>query len=96
MGEYTVEVEGINSLQNIQLAIAGEEATGAEFIRSTLSRHESKFTNLVTFNDLEPGQRPQSELVLIKQGQQAPSGKNQVWSGVLLVSGSNESIIAYR
>jgi hypothetical protein len=96
MAEYIVEVEGSNSLQNIELAIAGEEATGAEFLRSSISYHEHVITNLVTFNDLPPGQRPQTRLALVKPGDPSPSGKTSIWAGVMLVSGSNMEVGAYR
>ncbi len=96
MANYSVEIKGNNSLSNIALAIAGEEATGAEFVRSSISFHESEITNLATFNDLPPGQRPQTPLVLVKQGDPAPVGKPAVWAGVMLVSGANMAITAYR
>jgi hypothetical protein len=96
MAEYIVEIEGSNSLQNIEQAIAGEEATGAEFLRSNISYHEHAITNLVTFNDLPPGQRPQTPLVLVKQGDAPPSGKVSIWAGVMLVSGTNTAVDAYR
>ncbi len=96
MAEYIVEVEGTNSLNDIELAIQGEEATGAEFARSGISYHEHAITNLVTFNDLPPGQRPKTRLKLVKQGDPAPQGLTFVWAGVMLVAGSNQAVAAYR
>ena len=96
MSEYITEVSGTNSLENIQLAIAGEEATGAEFIYSRISLHEGTITNLVTFKDLPPGERPSSRLRFIKQGEVPPDGKTSVWEGVMLVAGTNEALVAYR
>ena len=95
MAEYIVEIEGSNSLQDIELAIAGEEATGSEFLRSSISYHGHTITNLVTFNDLPPGQRPRIHPVLIKQGDPPPSGKTSIWAGVMVVSGSNMAVAAY-
>ena len=96
MSEYIVEIPGSNSLQDIERAIAGEEATGAEFQSSNVSFYENVITNLVTFKDLPPGQRPQSSLVLIKQGAPIPSGKTHIWGGVMLVTGSNTAVASYR
>lgn len=96
MAEYIVEVEGSNSLKDVELAIAGEESTGAEFVRSSISYHAHVITNLVTFNDLPPGQRPPVHPVFIKQDDPVPAGKQPVWAGVMLVSGSNVAVVAYR
>lgn len=96
MAEYIVEVEGAHSLNDIELAIQGEEATGAEFTKSSISYHEQAITNLVTFNDLPPGQRPKTRLKLVKQGDPAPLGLTSVWAGVMLVAGANQAVAAYR
>lgn len=96
MSEYIVEIEGSNSLSDIEQAIQGEEATGAEFLRSSVSYHEHAITNLVTFNDMLPGQRPQTHITLVKQGDAAPGGKKSIWAGVMLVSGSNMAVSTYR
>ncbi len=96
MDEYIVEIDGGISLTEIENAIQGEEAIGAEFLRSGISYHENAITNLATFNDLPPGQRPQKDVVLVKQGDPAPSGKKNIWAGVMLVSGSNMAVSAYR
>ena len=55
MADYNVEIDGSNTLQQIELAIQGEEATGSEFLRSSVSYHENVIANLATFNDLPPG-----------------------------------------
>jgi hypothetical protein len=96
MAEYIVEVQGTNSLKNIELAIQGEEATGAEFLRSSISYHDNAITNLVTFNDLPPGKRPKTRLKLVKHGDPAPEGQVSIWAGVMLVSGTNQAVTAYR
>ena len=96
MAEYIVEVDGTNSLKEIELAIQGEEATGADFLRSSISYHEHVITNLVTFNNLPPGQRPKMRLKLGKQGDPVPEGQMSIWGGVMLVSGTNQAVAAYR
>ena len=96
MAEYIVEVAPNLSLPQVELAIQGEEATGAEFLRASISFHENAITNLVTFNDLPPGQRPNPLVVFVKHGVAAPSGKASIWAGVVVVAGSNQAIVAYR
>ena len=96
MSNYMVEIKGDNSLPNIELAIAGEEATGAKFLHSNISFHAGAVTNLVTFEDLPAGQRPKKPLLLAKHGEPVPDGCSTVWAGVMLVSGSNLAVIAAR
>lgn len=96
MNEYITEINGMASLNEIELAIAGEEATGSEFMRASISFHDGNITNLITFNDLPPGQHPSSRLILAKQTDTIPTGKKPVWAGVLLVTGTNIAVIAYR
>lgn len=96
MSNYITDVKGDNSLANIALAIAGEEATGAKFVESSISFHAGAVTNLITFEDLPPGQRPKKPLVLVKQGEPAPTGNSTVWAGVMLVSGTNMAVVASR
>lgn len=96
MSEYIVNIPGAYSLDQIQLAIQGEEASGAEFLKISLSYYENVITNLATFNDLAPGERPQKDLALITSGTDQPAGTNIVWAGVMLVSSSNMAVTAYR
>jgi hypothetical protein len=96
MSKYKTEIDPNNSLQNIQLAIQGEEATGAEFISSNIEINNSINTNVAVFNDLPPGARPYSKLILLNSGAASPLGKKLVWSGVMIVSGSKQLISAYR
>lgn len=96
MSEYLTEIKGDNSLANIELAISGEEATGAKFLRSSISFHAGVITNLVTFDDLPPGQRPTKPLILVKQGDTLPAGTAAIWGGVMLVAGTNMAVVAAR
>jgi hypothetical protein len=96
MNTYIVEIDGNANLQSINNAIVREEAVGAEFLRSSLSSHEGRITNLATFNDLPAGTRPSKDIELHVQTDPAPSGKATVWSGVMLVSGANMAVVAYR
>ncbi|MBR7779532.1 hypothetical protein [Undibacterium rugosum] len=96
MSTYIVEVDPQLTLDDISLAIAGEEATGAEFQRVALSFHENRITNLVTFNDLPPGKRPTPQILFLAEKAAAPAGKKLLWAGVMLVSGTNTAVKAYR
>lgn len=96
MSEYIAEVAGSASLIDIELAIAGEEATGSEFLRANIAFHAGNITNLITFNDLPPGQHPTSRLTLVIQGNAQPAGKKTIWGGVLIVGGNNRAVVAYR
>lgn len=95
MSDYIVEIDGKNELQQITGQIAGEEAGGSEFVSSSISFHEGKVTNLATFKELPPGTRPKA-LTLVKQGTTAPANTQAVWSGVMLVSGTNTAVQACR
>ena len=96
MSEYIVEIAGNLNLAQITLAIDGEEATGSEFIKSSLSYHENKITNLATFKDLPIGHVPAQQVVLVKHGDPTPGGKKAIWAGVMLVSGNNMATTACR
>lgn len=96
MSDYVAEVKGTLNLADITSAIVREEATGAEFQKSVVAPHEGRITNLVTFKDLPAGTRPGQDIVLKKQNEAAPQGKTTIWTGVMLVSGTNEIVVAYR
>lgn len=96
MSDWIFELEGTMSLADIESAIANAEAGALEFVRSVLSYHENRFTNLATFKRLPAGTLPAAGLVLVKHGQALPAGKAAVWSGVMLVSGSNMAVTACR
>lgn len=95
MSDYLVEIDGKNDLQQITGQIAGEEAGGSEFVSSSISFHEGKVTNLAKFKELPPGTRPKA-LSLVKQGTAPPANTKVVWSGVMLVTGTNTAVQAYR
>ena len=95
MREYTVEIEGKYDLAQINLQISGEEAGGSEFLSSTISYHEGRVTNLAKFRELPAGTRP-AQLTLIEHGGTQPQGTGLIWSGVMLVAGTNTVVSAYR
>ena len=95
MSEYLVDIGGDNDLPQINLQIAGEEAGGSEFLSSTMLFHDARITNIAKFKEWPPGKRPK-DLKLVVQGEPQPAGTKLVWSGVLLVSGNNQAVLAYR
>ncbi len=94
MEEMLRSISGDDSLNDIEQAIAGAEATGMELLRYRIS--DDEITNIITFNDLPPGERPEKRLLLVPQGNPVPSGTTIVYDGVLLVSGNETGVSAYR
>lgn len=95
MGEYAVEIEGKYDLDQIELQIRSEEAGASEFISSSISLHEGSITNICQFKELEAGTVPK-ELTLVRHSEDQPAGTVRIWSGVMIVSDTNEAISAYR
>ena len=96
MDNYDTEIDGTKSLENIVQIVVREEATGAEFQQSSVSFRHGKMTNLATFKNLPAGTRPSKDIVFVQEGSATPAGKQLLWAGVLLVSGSNLAVSAYR
>lgn len=95
MPKYLVVLKGSTSLTKANEAIAGEEATGAKFVKSTLTYYHDALTNLVEFEDLPAGQVP-DDCVLQPFNAAAPAGKQMVWNGAMLLGGSTQAVKLYR
>ncbi|MGD8786060.1 MAG: hypothetical protein PVJ60_01440, partial [Phycisphaerales bacterium] len=95
MCEYLVEIGVTHNLEQINLQISGEEAGASEFISSSISFHDGHITNIVKFKEIEAGTVPK-KLTLVKHDEEPPSNTAHVWSGVMIVSDTNEAISAYR
>jgi hypothetical protein len=95
MCEYTKAILGKYDLEQIELQIAGEEAGASEFIKSEILLDNGPVANIVTFKDWEPGTVP-NKLTLVKDGDDEPDGADKVWSGAMIVEGTNEYVHAYR
>lgn len=95
MDEFIINIQGNNSLEEILLMINGVEGAGAVFLKSSLAYHENEITNLATFQDLPPGQRPK-RLTLTKGGATPSDGMTQVWAGIMLIGGRNVAVTAFR
>lgn len=96
MSEYEIPIEGKYKLEEINSAIAGEEAGASEF---KSSKHKASNTgetsNSVTFSELPNGTIPKP-LTMVKQSDSQPPGTKKVWSGAMVVEGKSTSVIAYR
>ncbi|MDB5861253.1 MAG: hypothetical protein JWQ76_4942 [Ramlibacter sp.] len=93
MSQYYATVDGRQNLAAIQSAIAGEEALAARFIKSQLTVVDGKITNLLTFEEVDA--LPAGIHVLLHPSSK-PAGTSPVWSGVMLVQGSNAVVDCYR
>ena len=93
MSKYHMTMSGSNSISTLQQAIRGEEALASRFIKSQLSAVDGTITNLVLFEEVDA---IPLALKLIPHGSAAPSGSTLIWSGVMLVSGSNAVVDVYR
>ena len=94
MAKYHATVEGSKTLKKIESAIAGEEALGAVFLKSQLTAVDGKITNLLTFEEVD--ELPDPIQVLKHPSTQPDDATSLVWSGVMLVGGSNTLVDCYR
>jgi hypothetical protein len=89
------EIEGRHSLQQIQDLIDGQEAGGCEFTDSRIGIIDNKVTNIATFKKLTPGTLPNA-IALGKRTAAPPEDAEKFWTGVMIVSGQNQIVHAYR
>lgn len=93
MTKYHMTMSGTNTLSTLQQAIRGEEALASRFIKSQLSAVDGIITNLVMFEEVDA---IPSAIKLTAHGGAVPPGSTFIWSGVMLVSGSNAVVDVYR
>ena len=93
MASYYMTMSGAHTLAKLQQAIRGEEALASQFVKSQLSAVDGVITNLVTFDDADA---IPPVLKLLAHGSAAPEGSVLAWSGVMLVSGANAVVDAWR
>ena len=90
----TATIDGNNSLQQIEAAIAGEEALATKFVKSEVKGADKKgITNVVTFEDQDD---VPNAIRLLAQTAPPPDGFSKQWSGVMLVRGKNQAVTLYR
>jgi hypothetical protein len=95
MCEYLKKIDGKYDLEQIELQIAGEEAGASEFVSSVISLDETPVMNIVAFKALSGGIVPK-KLTLVIDGDDPPDDAEEVWSGPMIVEGTNEYVYAYR
>ena len=93
MSKYHATVDGKLTIGKIQSAIAGEEGLGARFLKSQLTAVDGKITNLLTFEEIDELPDP---IRVLKHPSEQPEDTTLVWSGVMLVGGSNTMVDCYR
>ncbi|RZJ26749.1 MAG: hypothetical protein EOO54_01760 [Haliea sp.] len=93
MASYYMTLSGAHTLAKLQQAIRGEEALASKFVKSQLSAVDGVITNLVTFDDANA---VPPAIKLLAHGGAAPDGSTLVWSGVMLVGGSNAVVDIWR
>ncbi|MCA2998817.1 MAG: hypothetical protein ING75_09480 [Rhodocyclaceae bacterium] len=95
METYIQEIPGERTIAQIENAIAYEEQDPAHFLKSAISYHNSKFTNLATFETLADTADP-GQFKLQLASAPPPAGFAKVWEGPMIVSGTNTMVAAYR
>jgi hypothetical protein len=93
MAEYLIEIEGKYDLDQITKQVRFEEAGASEFVASSFSYHNNNATNIATFREADA---IPPDITLIPQTQALPAGARQIWSGVMMVSGALQLVVAYR
>lgn len=84
-------ISGAISLEEMELRIWGEEASGMEFISSKLV----PTGNLVEFNYLEAGSHPKP-LMLTRSSNSAPTAAVKIWEGPMFVGGQIVNVTVWR
>ena len=92
---FIVDIPGDSDTAIITSEIADEELSFCKFVRASIGTHEGKMTNLATFLELANGEVPKTP-VLLEADEPPPAGKQQVWSGVMLISGVATQVNLYR
>jgi len=95
METYIQEIPPDRTLIQIENSVAYEEQDPAHFLKSSLSYHNGKFTNLATFETLADT-ADSGEFKLLLSPAAAPAGFTKVWEGAMIVERTNTMVTAYR
>lgn len=90
---YMVTIGGSNSRLKIERAISGEEALGCKFGKSQITAIDGKITNVATFSEEDA---VPNEIKVLEHLATAPEGYSAEWSGVMVVSGTNQVVDIFR
>jgi hypothetical protein len=93
-GQTATTMSGYVSLDDMENRIREKEAGGFKFMRNDIDNDND--TNIITFEELPYGQRPQRDIVF-REGQ-APGGDGlqALWKGKVRTSGGVLTVFAYR
>lgn len=95
MSDYIREILKLN-LDDFAAAVNDEEAGGSEFVKSSISWYGGNFTNLVVFKELPSGNVPPNEVRVQKYGSPPDPETSLIWSGAIVVGGSNLAVSVFR
>jgi len=95
MSTYLLQIDAVD-LNDYADQVNSEEAGASQFQSSSVSYHQNSLTNIATFIELPPGQRPKTKLQVVNKGDLAPSNTKQIWAGEILVSAGIRPVVAYR
>jgi hypothetical protein len=94
MSTYLVEIDPASTLAEVTNAVRFEEAGSAKFLKSDISYHNGRVTNLATFDTLPFGQIPAD--ITFAATKVAAAGQAVVWAGVMVISGTNTAVSSFR
>ena len=95
MSIYEVKIPGNYDLNAINGMIADEEAGAQEFKSSMIGYSDNKLVNSCTFDTLPAGTIPKP-LTIVEYDDSQPAGTEKVWTGAMIVKGTNTAVAAYR
>ena len=93
MALYNKTLSGAHALDKLQEAIRFEEKLACQFINSQVAAVGTTITNKLTFQEVDA---IPPDIQLLTHGGAAPDGSTLVWSGVMLVGGSNAVVDIWR
>jgi len=83
------------SLQEVESAIAGEEALNTRFVSNSVTTEDGEIVNEAKFERLSTLPLPDPPTLKLASDA-APSGKKHEWSGGILIKGSIKQVALYR
>ena len=85
------------SLADFAHAVNDEETSGTEFVKSSVEWYDNAFTNLAVFRLLDPpGTTVSGDVTVLPHGTDGPDGASLVWTGVVVVDGTNTAVSMFR
>ena len=95
MSEFIREISS-PSLDDLAAAINDEEAGACEFVRSTITSFDNRFTNFALFRELAAGKLLATQVQVGVLGSAQPVGTTLIWSGAVVIGGTNVAVSVFR